>query len=151
MTQNPSTRVKVGKTLPQVTLTWMMILTMTLRMMTKKMGKSFSKSFYLPSTNPVLNPPEPRSATPRFTMAATKRSYAPSSYNACLTSETAPKLSLQAQQKFNMPSLTSPVLHSNTSNQRSLAKLLPSLYGLQLPQQTQNELRSFRQRHPSQD
>ena len=72
MTQNPSIRVKVGKTLPQATTTWTMILTMTLRMMMKKMGKSFSKSFYLPSTNPVPNPPEPRSMTPRFTMAATK-------------------------------------------------------------------------------
>ena len=116
-TQNPSTRVKVGKTLLQATMTWMMILTMTLRMMTKKMGKSFSRSFYLPSTNPVLNPPEPRSATPRFTMAVTKQSYAPSSCNVCLTSETTPKLSLQARQKFNMPSLTSPVPRSNTLNQ----------------------------------
>ena len=79
--------------------------------------------------NLVLNPLKPRSATPRFMMAVTKRSYAPS-YNACLTSETAPKLSLQARQKFNMPSLTSPVPRSNTLNQRSLVKLLPSLYGL---------------------
>ena len=60
-------------------------------------GKSFSKSSYWPSTNPFPNPPEPRSVTPRFTMAVTKRSYAPSSYNACLTSVTAPKLSLQAR------------------------------------------------------
>ena len=74
-----------------------MILTMTLRMMTKKMEKNFSKSSYWPSTNPFPNPPEPRSATPRFTMAATKQSYAPSSYNACLTSETAPKLLLQVR------------------------------------------------------
>ena len=131
-TQNPSTRVKVGKTLLQATMNQTMILMMTLRMMTKKMGKSFSRNFYLPSTNPIPNPPEPRFATPRFTMAVTKRSYAPSSYNACLTSKTAPKLSLQVQQKFNMPSLTSPVLHSNALNQRSSAKLLLSLYGLQI-------------------
>ena len=72
MTQNPSTRVKVGKTLPQATMTQTMILTMTLRMMMKKMEKSFSKSSYWPSTNLFPNPPEPRSATLRFMMAATK-------------------------------------------------------------------------------
>ena len=110
----------------------MMILTTTLRMMMKKMGRSFSRNFYLPSTNLVPNPPEPRSVTLRFTMAATKQSYTPSSYNVCLTSETAPRLLLQAWQKFNMPSLTSLVLRSNTLNQRSSAKLLLSLYGLQI-------------------
>ena len=109
-----------------------MILTMTLRMMTKKMGRSFSRNFYLLSTNPIPNPPKPRSTTPRFTMATTKQSYAPSSYNVYLTSKTTPKPLLQARQKFNMPSLTSLVLRSNTSNQQSLAKLLPSLYGLQI-------------------
>ena len=91
-----------------------------------------SLNFLIRLADPPMLNQKLGSANQRFTMARIKQSCAHSFCNAILTSMTAPALFVLDPPRFSMLFPIYPARHSSILNPPSSARLLPSLFGLEI-------------------
>ena len=95
-------------------------------------GKKFFKKLLLTLDKPMSEPPQAKICNPKVYDGNNQGKLRTFFLQCMLNFQDHPKAFATGAAKIQYASLTSLVLRSNTLNQQSSAKLLPSLYGLQI-------------------